>query len=167
MPQKQLTMAKEIERKFIVNNKSYREIAQHCHEICQGYLSTDPDATVRVRILDDKGFVTIKTRNQGCVRNEWEYAVPLVDACQMMEACKGRTIEKTRYIVVPEDDVKGLRWEVDEFHGRLQGLVVAEIELPSPDTPFETPSFIGREVTGDARYYNSSLSEAGSSVPEG
>lgn len=159
-------MAKEIEKKFIVNNNSYREIAQTSRKIRQGYLNTDPDATVRVRILDDKGFVTIKTRNDGCVRNEWEYEVPVADARQMMEACKGRTIEKTRYVIAARGGADGLKWEVDEFHGRLEGLVVAEIELPAPDCRFELPDFVGREVTGDARYYNSALSEAGSSVPE-
>lgn len=146
-------MGKEIERKFLVVGTSFVDRATASHTIAQGYLSTDPDRTVRVRILDDKGFITVKTRNSGAVRGEWEYEIPVADARELLPACL-KTLEKTRY-VVPAGD--GLRWEVDVFAGRLDGLVLAEIELPEADTPFQKPGFIGEEVTGDPRYYNSNL----------
>lgn len=148
-------MATEIERKFLVTNSSYRSLSVSSHYICQGYLSTDADATVRVRISGDRAWITVKSRNVGAVRGEWEYEIPAADARAMMEACCGsRMIEKTRYVV---DAGAGLRWEVDEFHGRHSGLVVAEIELPAADTPFSKPDFIGEEVTGRPEYYNSAL----------
>lgn len=150
-------MAKEIERKFLVGDESYKALATENIEICQGYLSTDPEATVRVRIAGDKAFLTVKGRNRGAVRNEWEYPVPASDAIAMLPCCCGRTVEKTRWIVPAEN---GLKWEVDEFHGRHEGLVVAEIELPAEDTPFVLPAFVGREVTGEPQYYNSALSQA-------
>lgn len=150
-------MAKEIERKFLVGDESYKALATENIEIRQGYLSTDPEATVRVRVAGDKAFLTVKGRNRGAVRNEWEYPVPASDAITMLTCCGGRTVEKTRWIVPAE---KGLKWEVDEFHGRHEGLVVAEIELPAEDTPFVRPAFVGREVTGEPQYYNSALSQA-------
>lgn len=146
-------MGKEIERKYLVVNDSYRQAAVASHTIAQGYLSTDPDRTVRVRILDTRGFLTVKTRNRGAARMEWEFEIPAHDAREMLSACL-RTVEKTRYIVPAEN---GLRWEVDEFRGRLDGLVLAEIELPAEDCPVVPASFIGQEVTGDPRYYNSNL----------
>lgn len=150
-------MAKEIERKFLVGDESYKELANGKIEIRQGYLSTDPEATVRVRVAGDRAFLTIKGRNRGAVRNEWEYPVPASDAIAMLPCCCGRMVEKTRWIVPAEN---GLKWEVDEFHGRHEGLVVAEIELPAEDTPFVLPDFVGREVTGEPQYYNSALSQA-------
>ncbi|MCM1067190.1 MAG: CYTH domain-containing protein [Muribaculaceae bacterium] len=148
-------MATEIERKFLVAGSSYRELAESSMEMLQGYLSTDADSTVRVRVCADRAWLTVKSRNVGAVRGEWEYEVPAADARAMLAACCGsRLIEKTRYIV---DAGGGLRWEVDEFHGRHSGLVVAEIELPAEDTPFEKAPFIGEEVTGRPEYYNSSL----------
>lgn len=147
-------MSKEIERKFLVNGTSYRDLARESHHIVQGYLNRDPDRTVRVRLLDSQGFLTVKTRNNGATRDEWEYLVPPEDARAMLSACDGPVIEKVRYIV---DACDGLRWEIDEFGGRLSPLVVAEIELPSEDTHFTKPSFIGTEVTGDPRYFNSAL----------
>ena len=150
-------MAKEIERKFLVGDESYKALATENIEIRQGYLSTDPEATVRVRVAGDKAFLTVKGRNRGAVRNEWEYPVAASDAIAMLPCCGGRTVEKTRWIVPAEN---GLKWEVDEFHGRHEGLVVAEIELPAEDTPFARPAFVGREVTGEPQYYNSSLSQA-------
>lgn len=147
-------MAKEIERKFLVNGSDYKAKAVKVKKICQGYLSRDPDRTVRVRLIDDvHGFLTVKTRNSGATRGEWEYPVPASDARDMLEACTG-LVEKTRY-VVPE--ASGLSWEVDEFHGRHEGLVVAELEIPSEDYPFVKAEFIGEEVTGDPKYYNSNL----------
>lgn len=117
-------------------------------------MNRDPRATVRVRIAGDRAFLTVKGVNDGAVRDEWEYGIPLGDARQIVARCaSGAIIEKTRWLV----DFGGFRWEVDEFHGDNSGLVVAEIELPSADTPFDLPPFVGKEVTGDPRYYNSSL----------
>ncbi len=148
-------MAKEIERKFLVMNSKYKELATDSCDMAQGYLSTDIDATVRVRISGDGALITVKSRNRGAVRDEWEYAIPVDDARQMLAICKGNVIEKTRYYV-PEGE---LTWEIDEFHGVHSGLVVAEIELPDADYPVTFPSFVGKEVTGDPRYYNSTLSK--------
>lgn len=146
-------MAKEIERKFLVKGDSYRNLAVETISIAQGYLNRDPERTVRIRVWNNQGFITVKTRNRGLTRNEWEYDIPLADAREMLLHCE-RPIEKHRYIVPAEN---GLKWEVDEFGGRLDGLVVAEIEIPTEDTPFILPDFIGREVTGDPAYYNSNL----------
>lgn len=148
-----IEMAKEIERKFLVAGDSYREAATRVRHIVQGYLNTDPDRTVRVRVVDSEAYVTVKSRNCGATRDEWEFAVAVDDARQMLGICTG-VIEKTRFCVPSED---GLLWEVDEFGGRHAGLVVAEIELPAEDAPFSLPGFAGEEVTGDARYYNSNL----------
>lgn len=149
-------MAKEIERKFLVKDLSFKAQAIRHTNMSQGYLSTDADATVRVRIAGSQAWITIKSRNRRAVRDEWEYPVPADDASAMLRNCCGsRIIEKTRYIVPACD---GLKWEVDVFHGRHKGLVLAEIELPEEDTPFDIPAFIGEEVTGDSRYYNSVLS---------
>ncbi|MBD5224344.1 MAG: CYTH domain-containing protein [Bacteroidales bacterium] len=147
-------MAKEIEKKFLVNSTSYREASTARHIIIQGYLNRDKDATVRVRILDDKAYLTIKGRNRGIIRDEWEYPIPVADARDMLERCaRGTVIEKTRYIV----PYGNLCWEVDEFRGKHSGLVLAEIELPDETTAFNLPDFIGKEVSGDPRYYNSNL----------
>ena len=150
-------MAKEIERKFLVRDDSYRALAKQTRSIVQGYLSCRPDSTVRVRIVDDEAYLTVKSKNYGCLRGEWEYQIPIDDAKELLNLCEPESviIEKTRYIIEVED----LKWEIDEFHGGLNGLVVAEIELPSEDTSFELPSFIGQEVTGDPKYYNSNLSK--------
>lgn len=148
-------MSLEIERKFLVTNDSYRAVAEEVHTIEQAYISTDADATVRVRLVDGRGVLTVKSRNVGAVRHEWEYEIPAEDAAQMLATvCRSGHIAKTRY-VVPAGG--GLRWEVDEFHGSLAPLVVAEIELPGEGTPFDRPPFIGTEVTGDPRYFNSAL----------
>ena len=149
-------MAKEIERKFLVNDDSFKNLAVAKKIIAQGYLNTDPDATVRVRVSGDRAMLTVKSRNIGAVRGEWEYEIPVEDAMEMLRACCGkRLIEKVRYIVPAEN---GMKWEVDEFGGRHSGLILAEIELPDENTPFARPPFIGEEVTGDAAYYNSTLS---------
>ena len=152
-------MGKEIERKFLVSSDAYRTLATESHTIRQGYLSVNPDATVRVRILDDRAFLTVKSRNKGAERGEWEYEIPLADGRELLALCTGSAIlEKVRYIVPARPD--GFRWEVDEFGGAKAGLVVAEIELPDAATPFEIPDFIGREVTGQPEYYNSSLASS-------
>ncbi|MCM1077451.1 MAG: CYTH domain-containing protein [Bacteroides sp.] len=148
-------MAKEIERKFLVTGTSYMELAESSHHIRQTYLSTFPDATVRLRISDNDAWLTIKGRNKGAVRDEWEFAIPVSDAEEMAEKLAGGfSIDKTRYVV----NIDGWRWEIDRFHGSHEGLTVAEIEMPSADSTPVIPDFIGREVTGDPRYYNSSLS---------
>lgn len=147
-------MAKEIERKFLVKNTSYRDMSIAERHIVQAYLNRDPKATIRVRIIDDKAFLTVKGKNAGAIRDEWEYSIPVSDAEGMIARCaSGRIIEKTRFIVPFE----GYDWEIDEFKGELKGLTVAEIELPTEDAKFSLPPFIGEEVTGDPRYYNSSL----------
>jgi len=148
-------MAKEIERKFLVSG-DFRPFVVKSHHIAQGYLNTDPDRTVRVRRLDDRGFITVKNRNDGCVRCEWEYEIPVADAIEMLDICCGG-IEKTRCIVPAGN---GLVWEVDVFGGRHKGLTVAEIELPTADTDFARPEWLGEEVTGDPAYYNSTLAKS-------
>lgn len=147
-------MSKEIERKFLVVNQSYKSIATSCDHIVQGYLSRNVDATVRVRLRNDKSFLTVKGRNHGIERDEWEYAIPLDDArCMLQRLVGGPVIDKQRYIV----PYSGKVWEVDEFSSPDAGLVVAEVELTSVDEEFDIPPFIGEEVTGDPRYYNSML----------
>lgn len=147
-------MAKEIERKYLVTSTDYRDMASRVRHITQAYLSTDPRSTVRVRIIDGRGKLTVKGITRGATRDEWEFDIPADDARDMIEACAcSKIIDKDRYIV----DYEGHRWEVDEFHGEHEGLVVAEIELGDEAERFEKPGFIGREVTGDTQYYNSSL----------
>ena len=136
-------MAKEIERKFLVRDTSYRALAEKVYDIQQAYISTIPDRTVRVRIKGQKAFLTVKTVNVGCTRNEWEFEIDVQSASEMIKKCCGCRIHKTRYCVASSD---GYVWEVDEFHGRHEGLVVAEIELPAADSKFILPSFIGEEV---------------------
>lgn len=149
-----LEMAKEIERKFLVKDSSYRHMASSSSHIEQGYLSRDPEATVRVRVRDDRAFLTVKGRNHGMVRDEWEYPIPVGDARIMLRRCaRGSILQKRRYLVPFE----GFTWEVDEFGGDHAGLVVAEVELPSADTVAPLPPFVGEEVTGDHHYYNSNL----------
>lgn len=146
-------MGKEIERKYLIKNDSYLSMASGSVEIVQGYLSVDADATVRVRLWGHDGRLTVKSRNRGAVRGEWEYALPEDDVREMLGLCGGRVLEKTRYMV----PFGGRIWEVDVFHGRHAGLVLAEVELESESRTYELPPFVGREVTGDPRYYNSNL----------
>ena len=146
-------MGMEIEHKFLVNGDSYRQLSCDKREIRQGFLSRDPERTVRVRVREDKGFITIKGKGCGAVHPEFEYEIPVEDAIKLMALCEPPVIEKTRYIVIHE----GNRWEVDEFHGAFQGLVIAELEVPHEGYTFALPPFVGTEVTGDPRYYNSQL----------
>ena len=150
-----MAMAKEIERKFLVKNLGYRNIAKSKYVIKQGYLSTNKEATVRIRIKDSSAFITIKGLSVGASRDEWEYAIPYEDALSMIKLSSGNTIEKTRYIV----EFEGYTWEIDEFEGRHNGLIVAEIELTDENETFPIPPFIGKEVTGNVKYYNSTLSK--------
>ncbi len=146
-------MAVEIERKFLVKSDLWREGASG-EVYRQGYLNREKGRTVRVRLAGGRGYLTIKGVPQGFTRAEFEYEIPSDDAEQLLVLCEGPVIEKLRYRVPFE----GFVWEVDEFLGANAGLVVAEIELPSEDTPFVTPPWAGKEVTGDARYSNSQLS---------
>lgn len=147
----------ETERKFLVRSNAFQALATASHHIRQGYLAHDGGNTVRVRLWDERGILTIKGRSlDGISRPEWEKEIPLQDALDLFPLCHGGDIDKTRYIVPAGD---GLAFEVDVFHGANEGLVMAEIELPSPDTPFPRPDWLGDEVTGDKRYYNSYLTE--------
>lgn len=144
----------EIERKYLVEQDiDFEEICSSSVEICQGYISDNPDRTVRVRLYGDEAFLTVKSRNTGAVRNEWEYRIQVEDARQMLTLPGVKVLEKTRHIV----NYKGKRWEVDVFGGRHKGLIIAEIELVDPDEEFDLPPFVGKEVTGDTHYYNSVL----------
>lgn len=148
-------MAKEIERKFLVKDRSFMSMAGKVDRIEQGYVSLRPGGTVRVRIKNDRAYLTVKGLNKGAVRDEWEYEIPLKDAREMVDrVTEGIVIKKLRYNV----DYQGRKWEVDVFEGVHQGLILAEVELESADAPIELPPFIGDEVTGDIRYYNSVLS---------
>lgn len=146
-------MGIEIERKFLVRGQGWRQ--GQAQRYSQGYLNRAAERTVRVRIAGEQAFLTIKGRSQGASRLEFEYPVPLADAQALLQLCEGPLIEKTRYTL--EQD--GLRWEVDEFHGENAGLVLAEVELASEDQTITRPDWLGEEVTGDERYYNSRLSE--------
>ena len=146
-------MSLEIERKFLVKDLSFEALATAQSQISQGYLSREAERTVRVRLRDGKGFITIKSKNRGAVRGEWEYEIPERDARELLTLCEGRVISKTRYLV----PWQGMTWEVDVFGGDLSGLILAEIELPSADAEFCAPPFVGEEVTGNQRYYNSNL----------
>ena len=147
-------MAQEIERKFLVTNDSWRKLAKG-QPYCQGYLATaEPGQSVRVRIVGDQGFLTIKGPAQGVTRAEFEYSIPVADAEKMLDTlCQRPFIQKTRYRLLIGDVV----WEIDEFEGDNAGLIVAEVELHSEEQPFEQPDWLGEEVSGQTRYYNSSL----------
>lgn len=146
-------MAKEIERKYLVTDDSYKRLAVASHHITQGYISRRKEGTVRIRLRDGRAFLTVKGVTDGITRNEWEYEIPADDAREMLShVCQGNIVEKTRYLIPYE----GLTWEVDSFTSpRL--MTVAEVELPSPDFIPALPSFIGKEVSGDPAYYNSNL----------
>lgn len=146
-------MGIEIERKFLVTGDAWRAGARGIF-YRQGYLSTAKERTVRVRIAGDRGFLTVKGESAGAARAEFEYEIPAADAQEMLEhLCEKPLIEKTRYTV----EFAGMRWEIDEFAGGNEGLIVAEIELPGEYVRVDLPSWAGREVTGDPRYFNSSL----------
>ena len=149
-------MNREIERKFRVVDDLYKSGSTSCL-YKQGYLCTDSDRTVRIRLAGEKGFVTIKGKTVGCSRAEYEYEIPAADAASMLDTlCLHPLVEKIRYRQGGPD---GKVWEVDEFLGENEGLVVAEIELADENEPFARPAWLGEEVTGDVRYYNSYLSQ--------
>ena len=147
-------MPLEIERKYLLSNDDWRKLVQKKMAIQQGYLNTDKERTVRVRIKKDKGILTIKGKTTGFARLEYEYEIPLKDAQELLKLCQN-LIEKTRFEVLYE----GKLWEIDEFYGSNEGLILAEIELESEDEAFVLPDWIDKEVSHDARYYNSSLSK--------
>jgi CYTH domain-containing protein len=144
-------MGTEIERKFKVKKGDWGD--QKAATYRQGYLSTVKERTVRVRTVEDKGYLTIKGIASGASRMEFEYEIPRQDADALLEICEKPLIEKNRYKV----EHGGFIWEVDEFFGENQGLIVAEIELESEDQTFSKPDWVGEEVTGDPRYFNSNL----------
>ena len=147
----------EIERKYLVNSKDYRSLAYSKTHIVQGFLNSHPDRVVRIRITDDKAFLTVKGRSNlsGTTRFEWETKIPVAEAKLLLELCEKDILEKIRYCV----SIDTLIIEVDEFLGSNQGLVVAEIEIENEDDKIEVPSWVGLEVTGDIKYYNSQLSK--------
>ena len=146
-------MAVEIERKFRTKGVDFLA-NQEGERLTQGYLSHDPRATVRLRVQGDRAWLTIKGKTHGASRSEFEYPIPTDAHAMLKEMCPQGVIDKTRYRIQVGEHV----WEVDEFHGDNQGLVVAEVELDSEDQPFERPPWLGEEVTDDPRYYNSALS---------
>lgn len=147
-------MALEIERKFLVADTSFMAEATEALRIRQGYLSLRPESTVRIRIKGPRAFLTVKGLNNGPVRHEWEYEVPLADAEQMFALCEGTTVDKVRHLVPGPD---GHIWEVDVFASPVDGLMLAEVELPSADAQVALPPWLGAEVTDDPRYFNSAI----------
>jgi adenylate cyclase len=145
-------MGVEIERKFLPSGDGWRTLGAPLL-LRQGYLSSDPARVVRVRVEGEQAYMTIKGKSVGATRGEWEYPIPLADANELLALCEQPLVEKYRRRI----EFSGNVWEVDEFLGANQGLVVAEIELASEDQPFDRPDWIGAEVTHDPRYYNSSL----------
>lgn len=146
-------MGIEIERKFLVKQELLPESEGTFYR--QGYLNSDKDRTVRIRTINDKAFLTIKGITVGCCRQEFEYEIPFRDADEILTSlCEKPIIEKKRFKI----DVEGWCFEVDQFLGENEGLIIAEIELPSEDSHFPKPEWLGNEVTEDPRYYNSNLS---------
>lgn len=148
-------MAQEIERKFLVKSDAFKAEATTKTRITQGYLSSIPERTVRVRVKGDKGFLTIKGigNESGASRYEWEKEIPVADVNQLLEICEPGVIDKTRFNVKIGEHT----FEVDEFYGDNEGLVVAEVELAAEDENFKKPNWLGEEVTGQVKYYNSML----------
>ncbi len=144
-------MGIEIERKFRVKKDTWRNVKGTRY--CQGYLNSAKERNVRVRTMEDKAYLTIKGIAIGASRMEFEYEIPLQDANELLGICEKPLIEKTRYKVLEG----GFIWEVDEFFRENQGLIVAEVELESEDQEFPKPDWVGEEVTGDPRYFNSNL----------
>ncbi|GIU29980.1 CYTH domain-containing protein [Shewanella schlegeliana] len=148
-------MAQEIERKYLVNSDEFKQQTSRSVRITQGYLSSVPERTVRVRVKGNKGFLTIKGigNESGASRYEWESEIPLQEAKELLEICEPGVIDKTRYLVEHGNHI----FEVDEFYQSNQGLTVAEVELTEETETVNKPSWLGEEVTGDPRYYNSML----------
>jgi len=147
----------EIERKFLVSSDAFKKDAISRENISQGFLNTHPERTVRVRIKRDKGFLTVKgkSNDSGTSRFEWEKEIQKSDAEELLKLCEQGVLQKTRYEISVDSHV----FEVDEFHGENEGLIVAEIELQDENESFEKPDWLDEEVTGDIKYYNSQLSK--------
>jgi len=145
----------EIERKFLVRGE-FRSLAKKKYRITQGYLSSVPERSVRIRVKGKKGWIAVKgqVNSAGTTRFEWEKEISLHDANELLKICEPGVIDKTRYLV----DFEGHTFEVDEFHGDNDGLIVAEVELKTEYEHFEKPQWLGNEVTGDTRYFNAMLS---------
>lgn len=155
-------MGQEIERKFLVANDTWRSVSHAPRRVRQGYVGRGPDAVVRVRMFGPRALLTIKSTNAGLVRSEYEYEIPAKDAEALLtHHCNGELIEKLRHTV----EWDGLEWIVDEFEGRLSGLILAEIELYATDQDIDLPAWIGREVTDDPAYRNERLAIAAPSTP--
>ena len=146
----------EIERKFLVNSEVFKQEAERSIRIVQGFLNTTPERTVRIRVKGEQGYMTVKGKSNesGTSRFEWEKEIAVEEAEQLLKLCEPSIIEKVRY----EVPLGNHTFEVDEFHGENQGLTVAEIELQNEDEDFERPDWLGAEVTGEVKYYNSNLS---------
>ena len=154
-------MAQEIERKFLVQDDSWRASAEAGKAYLQGYLSLDRERVVRIRVKEDHGFLTIKGQRLGISAPEYEYPIPVADAQEMLQKlCLRPLIEKVRY----ELQFGGLTWEIDEFQGENQGLVLAEVELESEEQAVPLPPWAGLEVSHDKRYSNASLVQCPFSV---
>ncbi len=148
-------MSIEIEKKYLVKSDAFKEESFKEKRITQGYLSSIPERTVRVRLKGDKGFITIKGmgNKSGASRYEWEKEIPVEDVKELLKICEPGVIDKTRYNVKSGKHI----FEVDEFYGDNDGLTVAEVELSSEEESFDSPDWLGKEVTGDVRYFNSML----------
>ena len=149
-------MALEIERKFLITDSSWKSTSDQGIFIKQGYLVSEVDKVVRIRVHGEKGILTIKGSTVGMTRTEYEYEIPLADAFELLALCGDNVIEKTRYGI----DFAGNTWEIDVFQGRNKGLEVAEVELVSEDQKVDLPTWVGKEVTHDPRYYNACLIDA-------
>ena len=147
----------EIERKFLVKNEDFKAESYQKNSITQGFLNTDPLRTVRIRIKDETAFLTVKGKNNeaGLSRFEWEKEIDKTEAESLLKLCEPGMIDKTRFLVKSDSHI----FEVDEFYGENKGLIVAEVELETEEEVFEKPDWLGQEVTGDPRYYNSQLSK--------
>lgn len=147
-------MPLEIERKFLVKGDFKRFSHQH-FRVKQAYISSVSERTVRIRVKDQQAYITIKGSSDktGTSRFEWEREIPVHEADDLLKICEPGIIDKTRYLVLFDNHI----WEVDEFHGENEGLLIAELELNDKDESFKKPEWLGEEVTGDVRYYNSSL----------
>lgn len=147
-------MATEIERKFLIDEKKFS--AQNLPEgekISQGYLTTEKNCVVRVRVKKNRAFLTVKSSNVGIVRKEFEYEIPVADAEELLKLCGKKILQKVRYKI----EHAGKIWEVDIFEGRHAGLILAEVELNAPDEFVKIPDWVGEEVSGDPKYFNSNL----------
>ncbi len=146
-------MGREIERKFLVRGDGWRT-GPAGEAVRQGYLAADVERSVRVRVVENKAFLTVKGKSEGLVRREFEYAIPPEDAAELLDyLCLQPLIQKTRY----RREVGGRAWEIDEFAGENKGLILAEVELASPDESVVLPDWVGDEVSHDPRYYNANL----------